>query len=623
VSFEPSPVRSSTDRRIEELRDALEREERISAALREVGIALGSTLDLDALLELILEKLTVLVEADRSTLYLLDENRRELVSRLVVGGEVRSIRMKVGHGLAGMVAQSGRPVRVRDASRDPRYERDWDLLTGYRTTSMLAAPLKNHVGRTIGVIQVLNKKTSEEFTDLDEAIVSALSTQAAVAIDNSRLFLSLIQKNKQLSDTTDQLERRVRDLSLLFELERATARATKLDDLVLAALERVTLACEARAGALLLSAEDSGDLVAHIFDREHPGELMRTGLKAGEGFLGHALASGEEIVIADAPADGRFNPRVEGRLPFPVATVLAAPLDAEGAPVGALSLFNPSGSRPFDDDDVAILRLVAANISTAVRLFNANSAREREERLTSIGRLLSQVIHDFKSPMTVISGSAQLMAETDDRKKRQEYIEEILKQFDVLSAMQREVLEFARGERTIFVRRVHVKKFMTELGRQIRLEIDTRPVELELDVDSKLVARFDEARVARAIHNLARNAIEAMGERGGRLTMSAELERSALVITVSDTGPGVPKEIQSRLFQSFVTAGKKDGTGLGLAIVKKIAEEHGGNVSFRSSARGVTFKLTLPQSPAPAASTPRSKPPAPKRAKSNPPSKPE
>lgn len=585
----------SSEQRLDELREALQREQRVSAALREVGIALGSTLDLDDLLELILEKLTLLVEADRSTLYLLDEGRRELVSRLVVGGEVRSIRMKLGHGLAGMVALSGRPVRVRDASRDPRFERDWDLLTGYRTTSMLAAPLKNHLGRTIGVIQVLNKKTDEEFSDVDEAILSALSTQAAVAIDNSRLFLSLIQKNKQLSETTDQLERRVRDLSLLFDLERATARATNLDALVRAALERVAPACEARAGALLLAAEETGDLVAHVYERERGGELLRIGVKSGEGFLGHAMANGAELVLSAASSSAHFSPRVEGRFPFAVEAVLVAPLDGEAASIGAIALFNPSDARPFDDDDLSILRLVAANVSTAVRLFNANSAREREERLTSIGRLLSQVIHDFKSPMTVISGCVQLMAETDDRGKRQEYCEESLKQFDVLSAMQREVLEFARGERTIFVRRVFMRKFFAELSRQIRLEIEGKPIEVEVEVDSKLVARFDEGRVARAIHNLARNAIEAMGERGGRLSIKARLDGPDLAITVADTGPGIPKEIEGRLFQSFVTARKKDGTGLGLAIVKKIAEEHGGSVSVRSSARGATFSLKLPQ----------------------------
>src|SRR5687767_15806000 len=111
---------------------------RIARALQEVGNALGTTLDLDDLLELILTKLTELVEADRATLYLLDEAHDELVSRLVVGGQVRSIRMKVGHGVAGMVAATGKPIRLNEAYADPRFERDWDLLTGYRTTSMRA-----------------------------------------------------------------------------------------------------------------------------------------------------------------------------------------------------------------------------------------------------------------------------------------------------------------------------------------------------------------------------------------------------------------------------------------------------------------------------------------------------
>src|SRR5262245_7855569 len=167
------------------LAEALRREQRVSEALREVGIALGTTLDLDDLLELILAKITELVEADRATLYLLDEAKNDLLSRFVVGQQVRSIRIKVGHGIAGTVAQTGKPLRISDAYADPRFEPEWDALTGYRTKSMLAAPLKNHLGRTIGVIQVLNKLRGTEFTLEDEAILTALSMQAAVAIDNS------------------------------------------------------------------------------------------------------------------------------------------------------------------------------------------------------------------------------------------------------------------------------------------------------------------------------------------------------------------------------------------------------------------------------------------------------
>lgn len=581
------------EERVSRLAEALRREQRVSRALRDVGTALGTTLDLDDLLELILAKLTELVEADRATLYLLDEARNELVSRLVAGGEVRSIRMKVGHGVAGLVAQSGEPIRIEDAYRDTRFEREWDLLTGYRTTNMLAAPLKNHVGRTIGVLQVLNKRGGGGFTSEDEALVGALGTQAAVAIDNSRLVLSLIQKNKQLLDTKEQLERKFRELSLLFELERATARAGSIDELARATLEQVTSACDARVGALLLADDQTGDLIERIYDRERPEELTRRRAKSGEGFLGAAMLGSAPLLVPRVDKERSGN---DG-FGFPVTSVLAIPLEGDGAPLGVVGVFTAARDRLLGEGDVGLLRLVAANVSTAVRLFNANRTRELGERLTSIGRLLSQVIHDFKTPMTVISGYVQLMADADDRATRQEYSELILHQFDVLGAMQREVLEFARGETSIFVRRVFMKKFFADLERQLRLEIGGMAIELVIEVDSKLVARFDEGRAARALHNLARNAIEAMAEKGGRLVISAANEGEALVIRVSDTGPGIPKEIEDRLFQSFVSAGKRGGTGLGLAIVKKIVEEHGGRIAVTSSSAGSTFELTFPQSP--------------------------
>lgn len=578
-----------------ELTAALSREQRISAALREVGVAIGTTFELDELLELILDRVTELVEADRATLYLLDEAKNELVSRFVVGQNVRSIRLKVGHGIAGSVAQTGKPFRINDAYSDPRFERQWDQLTGYRTTTMLATPLKNHLGRTIGVIQVLNKQRGAEFTNEDEALLAALSTQAAVAIDNSRLFLSLIQKNKQLLDTKDQLERKLRDLELLFDLERATAEAQTIEELLTAALSRLTSACSARAAAVLLAEEDSGDLVEYAFDPAADPQLSRSGAKSGEGALAAAMNQTEAIRLFSRKDHERWNKPAESAFAFDVEPVLAVQLEGDGSALGSVGLFGEVGAPPFTDEDQALVRLVSANLSTAVRLFRANRAREVGERLTTIGKLLSQVIHDFKTPMTVISGYTQLMAESEDGEQRAEYAEEILKQFDILTAMQREVLEFARGERTIFIRRVFLKKFFADITRQLGHEVDGRAVELELDVDTKVVARFDETRVARAIHNLARNAVEAMAEHGGRLTIVAGMDGRDLAIVVRDTGPGIPKEIEGRLFQSFVTANKAGGTGLGLAIVKKIAEEHGGSVSVTSSAQGTEFVLRLPQ----------------------------
>jgi signal transduction histidine kinase len=161
--------------------------------------------------------------------------------------------------------------------------------------------------------------------------------------------------------------------------------------------------------------------------------------------------------------------------------------------------------------------------------------------------------------------------------------------------MQREVLEFARGERSIFVRRVYLNKFFADIREQLQHEVEGRPIELEMDIDTHVVARFDEMKMTRAVLNLARNAIEAMEAKGGKLRIEAHMDGAQLLMRVIDTGPGIAPEVEGRIFQSFVTAGKANGTGLGLAIVKKIVDEHAGSIEVESSSSGASFTIRLPQ----------------------------
>jgi signal transduction histidine kinase/putative methionine-R-sulfoxide reductase with GAF domain len=597
----------SLESRIEELESALAREARISNALREVGVALGTTLDLDQLLELILSKITEALEAERATLYLLDEAKDELVSRIAHGEEVRSIRLKVGHGIAGHVARTGKPLHVKDAYRDPRFNPEWDVLSGYRTRSILAAPMKNHLGRTIGVVQVLNKKRGE-FTEDDKVILAALATQAAVSIDNSRLFLSVIQKNMQLVDTKEQLEHRIRDLKLLFELESAMGRTASLEELFVAVLGEAIRSCEARAAAVLLRDAITGQLYLHLADEKpHPGgsagrpslRLRRLPMKEGEGIIGLAMMKGEIVATnaeQDEPTSLREMTEIAG---VDCTAALAVPLEGDdGHPMGAIALYDKRDMVGFSDEDKGLLVIIAANASTAIRLQLSREAREHEDRLTTIGRLLSGVIHDLKTPLTVISGYVQLMQSAESKEQRDEYAEHVLKQFDHISAMQREVLEFARGEKSILIRKVYLAKFFEDVKNQLESDLKNRDIELIVDVQDRGTARFDEGKILRVVHNLARNAAEAMADRGGKFTITVRKDKTTkeLIITFADNGPGIPKEIEHRLFQSFATSGKKGGTGLGLAIVKKIAEEHKGSIVLHAArGGGATFELRIPQ----------------------------
>jgi len=657
-----SPDEPST---IEVLERELARAYRIERALRDVGLALGTTLDLDALLRLILERTTEALEAERATLYLLEEKAfREplgiessppmvpvegarwetmLVSRVVEGGSIDEISLHLGEGIAGEVARTGRATNVRDAYSDPRFSRSWDERSGFRTRSVLCVPLRSQLGRIIGVIQVLNKRPggvsdtgswpSDDayFDEDDEALLAALATQAAVSIEQARLFVSILDKNRELSAARGALEKKVQDLNVLFAIERATARAGTREELALALLPEATRALGARTSYVVLS-DESGDLqLLHLAPDatelapeslappergsrpSYPGGPISTTpahrmvrkvrVKTGEGLVGAAIAKGETILVDDVAKDPRRSRRICEAL-FPNGEDIGAPCaivpltDETDRAFGALAVLRAAGQRPFGDDDVDLLRLVALNASTGFQLEAARETRVVQERLSTIGSLLSGVMHDLKTPMTVISGYVQLMAQADERGTRSEYAELVLKQFDHIAAMQKEVLDFARGERTILVRRVYLQKFFSAIEEQIRREIDRRghPIELVLDLRDRGTARFDEAKLTRAIHNLARNAIEAMADAGGRLTILVErADVQTLAITVSDTGPGLPKEVEERLFESFVTAGKPTGTGLGLAIVKKIADDHRGSIEAHSSPQGTKFVLKLPQ----------------------------
>ena len=220
--------------------------------------------------------------------------------------------------------------------------------------------------------------------------------------------------------------------------------------------------------------------------------------------------------------------------------------------------------------------------------------RERAERLGSIGRLLSGVMHDLRTPLTVVSGYMQLMEATDDSTLRTEYGNTVREQFEVISAMQRDLLAYARGETAMLVRKVYLGRFCDAIATQFKPELSAARIDLVVDLTHKGVAYFDEGRMGRAVGNLVRNAIEAMEGDGGTLTITCGCDDEDLVLTVSDTGKGIPKAIRGRLFEPFVTKGKTMGTGLGLANVKKIVEEHGGTVDVRSSKKGTTFSIRIP-----------------------------
>ncbi len=580
------------------LKAALRRERQTSDALRQVASALGDAAGPEELLSLVLEKSRDVTSAARATLYIVDERTGALTSVRSCGENGRNsapLSVALGQGVAGRVAKSGKAMIVSDTSRHLKFLGAVDKQLGVRTRNMLCVPMRDNAGRVHGVIQVINRARGS-FTKADVATLQALATQAAVSIVQVNLVTSLRYESAELSATKEELERRVRDLHLLFDLERAMARVESLEELLLSALreaKKVTLASR----AMFLIRDPVTDSLSLFTQGEGRTTLERHPVKGALGLIGHAMNHDETTRSDEAEADPRGVVDEAHAVLEEVGSALCVPLEGDdGLTLGSIGLYGKMLG--FDEEDEAIVLLVCANVATALRLHWSREAREREERLTTIGRLLSGVIHDLKTPLSVISGYVQLMQSADSRAKRDQYAELMVKQFEHVFAMQRDVLEFARGERSILPRKVYLAQFFEGVRTELQHVLGKSGVDLELELLDRGTARFDEGKILRVIHNLARNATEAMlPQGGGTFTIRvAKNAAGALVLTFFDTGPGIPKEIEHKLFNSFVTSGKKGGTGLGLAIVKRIAEEHGGDVQQSSRpGRGATFRLTLPQ----------------------------
>ncbi len=217
-----------------------------------------------------------------------------------------------------------------------------------------------------------------------------------------------------------------------------------------------------------------------------------------------------------------------------------------------------------------------------------------KNRLLAIGMAASKIIHDIKSPLTVIVLTAQLIESLFPDSA--EFTDSIIKQTKLVDQLVREILDFAKGtESPPLIQQVDLDAMLKELretygptlkGRQIDLVVDNKVTEL---------VHFDESKIRRVLLNLLKNSSEAL-EDGGEIRITTNLSSNWLQISILDNGPGIPASIRNELFKPFVTHGKTHGTGLGLAICKKILNEHEGRLEYIPlQPQGSRFDIRIPQ----------------------------
>ncbi len=400
---------------------------------------------------------------------------------------------------------------------------------------------------------------------------------------------------RDLIRTKQAAEKYIDRLKSLQAVTQVLNSTLELDNLLSLILREAVKHTDAETGTIYLRDTETGELISRVIEK---GVVREIRLKPGQGIAGHVASSGETLNLADAYEDERFNPEVDRKTGHRTRAMLTMPMrDGDLKIVGVIQLINKREGL-FNADDMAFIEAMGVHASIAIDKARTAEQMARSEALAAVGRLSAQIIHDFKNPMTIIRGYAQLLEVPAKDEDRKEYLKIITNQIDRLVGMTQEVLDFSRGETQLDFQTTPIGPLFDQLIATIVPDYEQQGIKVVFNCDDhEFEATLDTARMTRVFFNLVGNARDAM-ENKGTLTVTVAPRSPEWIVEVSDTGVGIPPERLEAIFGAFATFDKERGTGLGLAIAKKVVEEHGGKIEVKSTVgEGTTFTVALPLIP--------------------------
>jgi PAS domain S-box-containing protein len=280
--------------------------------------------------------------------------------------------------------------------------------------------------------------------------------------------------------------------------------------------------------------------------------------------------------------------------------VISAPLIAHRKLVGVITLICSSGSRAYGTRDIRLAEELARRAALSIE--NAQLFNETERAVKTREDVLAVVSHDLGSPLTNIDLVAHILRGTDEVDVNQvhEFAGKIQRSANEMKRLISDLLDFARIQSGMFAVTTSAHSLASvvmPIIERVRPQADAKQQKLEVDLPETIPSvEVDTHRIGQVISNLVRNAIK-FTPNAGTIRVAAHERDDKVVVSVADTGPGIPREHLTKIFDRFfrVPGTRKQGTGLGLSIVKGIVEAHGGTIWAESElGKGSSFFFTLP-----------------------------
>jgi signal transduction histidine kinase/putative methionine-R-sulfoxide reductase with GAF domain len=520
-------------------------------ALFEVAKTMSAVLDLDSLLMMVVRLAAEQCYARKCTLMLLDKDTKELVIKNAVGVDESvflGLRVKLGKGIAGQVAETGQPILVRDIEKDPRFHRK--SKKKYQTKSFLSVPLlvKNDV---IGVLNVNDRIDNHSFSQEDFELLSILASQVAVAIDNAKLYTETNRMRDYLQNILNNLIESVVVID-------GTGRCTFVNE------------------------------KSRIFFK--PTINFPVGMKYTEIFNPRIAKTMENVIAHTYQFGIVIDQEVEIN-------------DDKGnkIPIGITGSLLQIGEEHEQKTKPGII-LISRDLTPSQELAKLRVMNEMKTEF------VSTVSHELRTPLTAIKGSVGLMAEGRTgvmTPMQQEMITLVRRNTDRLARMIDDLLELTRaesGRMRIDQQHHDFKDIVKEVLDLFKQQAEIQKLTLLPIIQPKLSPLFiDRDKITQVLINLVGNALKFTPE-DGTITIQASETNEFWQVMVQDTGIGIPEEELSKIFDAYhqVRHPQREtvfkGFGLGLPITKRIIDAHGGKIWVKSQiGKGSSFTFRIPK----------------------------
>ncbi len=580
--------------------------ERQLTVLNDISRQLVATeLDVEKLLELIMHSAVDILEAEAGSLLLTAaDGSGDLEFRVVIGGrgeELVGTRVPAGQGIVGQVVESVEPRIVNDTATDPNHQAG--VSGDFVPHALLAVPLiaKDEV---IGVLEVVNKKNKLPFLDDDTELLTTFAGQAAVAIENARLF--------ELTD--QQLAERVRELEMLERMDAELNRTLDLHEVGDITVRWATTVLKADAGLLGIVHEDS-DMLEIICSRGYAEEDFPEGADdtywpIKRGIVARVLRSKQADYQNNLQLDPDYVPSLResnSQITIPMIS---------GEDVNAVLVLEKRTQPPFSITDWDLAKRLAEHASISIA--NAQFASALTQANAGKSEFMGFAAHELKNPLSSVKGYSEvlqsgMLGELTD--KQEEFISIIhanARRMETIISDLRTAAQIDANQFTVDPEPMDIYSTIVETLRPFVRPLEDKNQNLVNNVPENLPPILgDEARIMQVLTNLVSNAHKYSPE-DTTITVKAQHHSEfaapdgqrmgeVVQISVTDEGIGMTEEDQQRLFKERYFRADNEatrsqpGTGLGMMLTKGIVDRHNGKIWIESAyGKGSTFHIVFP-----------------------------